>query len=201
MTRTGRPRGFDEKAVVRGAKELFWRRGYAATSMRELADELGVLPGSLHSALGSKHDLFLRALRDYVDDSRAAAELIAGGSPLHAVRALLEAVLDAAAVTPGRGCMLGNSAIELLPNDEQARELVHSGLQALEQGIETALRRAQRSGEVRADIDCATQARLLVALMTGLHVTARAELDPHRLDDVIDAALAAIADPSSTNRA
>jgi TetR/AcrR family transcriptional repressor of nem operon len=88
--------------------------------------------------------------------------------------------------------MLGNTATELLPKDEAARGIVQSGLQALEQGIEQALREAQRIGEIRDDIDCGAQARLLVVLVQGLHVTARAEPDPHRLDEVIDTMLDSI---------
>lgn len=153
-----------------------------------------MLPGSLYGAFGNKHEVFLRALRDYIDDTHAAAtELSSRQSPLGAVRTLLESVLESAVTDPGRGCMLGNSAIELLPNDESVRELVRSGLQALEHGIEQALLRAQVVGEIRDDIDCAAQARLLVVLVQGLHVTARAELDPHSLDKVIDTMLNSIA--------
>lgn len=190
MARTGRPRGFDEAAVVTGAQERFWQRGYDSTSLRDLAGELDVLPGSLHRAFGSKHSLFLRALSAYMDSARlAAAEVAAGESPLRAIGGLLEAVLASAADAPGRGCMLGNSAMELLPDDEEAGSIVQAGLRALEQGIEAGLREAQRLGEVRADLDCPAHARLLVALIQGLHVTARAEADPHRLDDVIGVAI------------
>ncbi|ASR34482.1 hypothetical protein BAY61_05185 [Prauserella marina] len=198
MTRTGRPRGFEEDHVVEGAKGVFWQRGYAATSLRELAKELDVLPGSLHATFGSKHDLYLRALRDYVNDaSEAAAEISGAASPLSALRALLGEVLESASATPGRGCMLGNSALELAPQDEPVRELVESGLHALERGIEEALLRARDTGEISADVDCAAQARLLVVLLQGLHVTARAEADPQRLTTVIDTALSSITPPSS----
>lgn len=193
MTRTGRPRSFDEATVVDRARETFWRQGYAATSVRTLSDDLEVLPGSLHAAFGSKRALFLRSLQGFAEMSRSAVEPLAtSDAPLEAVRSILESVLDAARDVPGRGCMLGNTAIELLPHDEEAREIVHSGLRAFEHGIEGGLRAAQVAGEIRGDIDCHSQARLLVALIQGLHVTARAELAPEQLRDVIDAALAAI---------
>ena len=202
MTRTGRPRSFAEDDVVDGAKELFWRRGYAATSLRDLKDELGVLPGSLYVAFGDKHALFLRALANYARDMReAAASMSVDGPVLPRIRELLTGVLEAAGVAPGRGCMLGNTATELLPGDEAAGQVVRDAFRALEQAIEEALRAAQRSGEVRADLDCDAQARLLVALMQGLHVVARAEPDPQRLNDVVIAALAALAhDAPSTAR-
>ncbi|MEH1124034.1 helix-turn-helix domain-containing protein [Micromonospora sp. CPCC 206061] len=60
MAVTGRPRSFDDTQVIAHAKEIFWRRGYVGTSMRDLSDELGVLPSSLHAAFGGKRAIFLR---------------------------------------------------------------------------------------------------------------------------------------------
>jgi len=197
MARTGRPRGFDEETVVGRALDQFWERGYAATSIRTLADEMGILPGSLHAAFGSKYALFLRSLRGFAEMSSSSVQSLAtSDTPLDAVRGLLESVLEAASEAPGRGCMLGNTAIELLPQDEAARMIVHSGLRSFERAVESGLRAAQRAGEVRKDVDCHSQARLLVTLVQGLHVTARAELTPKNLHDVIDVALDAIATPT-----
>jgi TetR/AcrR family transcriptional repressor of nem operon len=194
MAVTGRPRSFDDSQVIAHAKEVFWRRGYVGTSMRELKDELGVLPGSLHAAFGGKHALFLRALERYADDAHeAAAALRADGSALSGVRQLLTDALDGARSTPGRGCMLGNTATEILPADEGAGRIVQRAFGALESGIEEALTKAQQAGEIRDDVNCGAHARLLLALLQGLHVTARVERDPGRLHDAIDAALTAIA--------
>lgn len=158
-----------------------------------LSEELDVLPGSLHATFGSKRTLFLRSLTDFAEMSRAAAESLASSDdPLAAVRNMLDSVIDAAEAVPGRGCMLGNTAIELLPRDEEARQIVHAGFRAFEIGIENALRAAQAAGTVRDGVDCHSQARMLVALIQGLHVTARAESEPGQLRDIIDTALAAI---------
>ncbi|MFI6901761.1 TetR/AcrR family transcriptional regulator [Nonomuraea sp. NPDC050394] len=193
MPRTGRPRSFDDDQVVDGAKDVFWRRGYAATSLRELKDEVGLLPGSLYGAFGDKHALFLRALERYADDTRRAAAAIAADGPvLPRVGEFLGDILTAARAEPGRGCMLGNTATELLPRDEAAGRVVRGALGALEGAIERALTAARRTGEIRDDVDCAAQARLLVVLMQGLHVVARAESDPDRLGDVVRTALASL---------
>lgn len=191
VSRTGRPRTFADDQVVNGAKDVFWRRGYAATSLRELKDELGVLPGSLYAAFGDKHALFLRALECYAGDTREVASSIPLDGPvLPHLREILGDVLAAARSAPGRGCMLGNTAAELLPGDEDAARVVRGAFKALESAIEQALAAAQRTSEIRTDIDCGAQARHLVIVMQGLHIVARAEPDPQRLDDAIHAALA-----------
>jgi TetR/AcrR family transcriptional repressor of nem operon len=89
--------------------------------------------------------------------------------------------------------MLGNTAAEALPDDADAGAIVGRALRELEGAIERSLAHAQQTGEVRRDIDCGAQARLLVALIQGLHVVARTEPDPRRLDDAVDAALASVA--------
>jgi len=189
MARTGRPRSFADDDVVEGAKDLFWRRGYAATSLRDLSDELGVLPGSLYAAFGDKHALFLRALESFAATMRDAVTAFADGPVLPRIAELLGGVLAAARTTPGRGCMLGNTATELLPDDDAAARIVRAAFGTLERALERGLARAKKRGEIRDDVDCSAQARLLVVLMQGLHVVARAEPDPHRLDDVVRTAL------------
>lgn len=61
----GRPRSFDRDAVLDKAIRLFWQRGYEATSVRNLTEELGIGPPSLYSAFGPKQDLFAEALAVY----------------------------------------------------------------------------------------------------------------------------------------
>lgn len=56
-----RPREFDEDDVVTRATDLFWRRGYHATSVRDLGEALGLSASSLYRTFGDKHALFLRA--------------------------------------------------------------------------------------------------------------------------------------------
>jgi TetR/AcrR family transcriptional repressor of nem operon len=89
--------------------------------------------------------------------------------------------------------MLGDTAAEALPDDDDAGTVVRGAFRELENTIEQALKLAQQAGEIRDDIDNGAQARLLLALMQGLHVLARAEDDPLRLQDAIDAALKPVA--------
>ena len=64
-----RPREFDEAAVLDAAIERFWQRGYEATSVRDLADEMNIAGASLYNAFGDKRSLYDRALNRYLDRS------------------------------------------------------------------------------------------------------------------------------------
>jgi TetR/AcrR family transcriptional repressor of nem operon len=97
MTRTGRPRAFDTQQALERARDLFWSRGYAATSIQDLVDELGVQRGSIYAAFGDKHDLYLKAVALYAEENRqAVADLLRDGPVLPVLRRML---LEPSAVT------------------------------------------------------------------------------------------------------
>ena len=60
-----RPKAFDEEVVLDRAVEVFWAKGYEATSIQDLVDAMGIQRGSLYATFGGKHQLFLTALDRY----------------------------------------------------------------------------------------------------------------------------------------
>ena len=60
-----RTKEFDPEVALERAMELFWRRGYATTSVADLVAHLGVARASLYSTFGTKHDLYVAALERY----------------------------------------------------------------------------------------------------------------------------------------
>lgn len=107
-----RPRGFDETHVIDRAMELFWTKGYEATSVSDITAELGVHPGSLYRTFCDKHALFLRALGRYRDtQARALAPaLLAGGPVLLRIRAVMIGFIELAArQEQPRGCLAANT--------------------------------------------------------------------------------------------
>jgi len=186
----GRPREFDEHEVLQRAKELFWRRGYERTSVRDLVDELGIGRGSLYAAFGDKHALFVRALDDYVDvDQRALLLILDGDGPvLPQLRQVLYAVAAAARDQPGRGCLLVNSTTECAAHDPAAAECARRAFDRMETAFAQALQRAQRQDEIAKTIDPAAAAALLLTVLNGLQVVGKVRPDPQRLALAIDAA-------------
>jgi AcrR family transcriptional regulator len=65
MAVIGRPRGFDRDTALEAAMFLFWRKGFATTSMNDLCDAMGVGSPSLYAAFGSKEALYLEAVEHY----------------------------------------------------------------------------------------------------------------------------------------
>lgn len=67
----GRPRAFDRDAALSAATHLFWQKGYAATSISDLTEAMGIGSPSLYAAFGSKEALYGEALRYYGENYEA----------------------------------------------------------------------------------------------------------------------------------
>jgi AcrR family transcriptional regulator len=57
-----------EREVVDAAAKVFARRGYAAATVQDVADELGILKGSLYYYIKTKEDLLLQLLNEVHDE-------------------------------------------------------------------------------------------------------------------------------------
>ncbi len=90
QARTGRLRAFDTQQALARACDLFWSRGYAATSVQGLVDGLGVQRGSLYAGFGDKHDLYLKAVALYARENREQLEAsLRDGPVLPTLRGML----------------------------------------------------------------------------------------------------------------
>jgi TetR/AcrR family transcriptional regulator, transcriptional repressor for nem operon len=197
-----RPRSFDEDQVIDRAMQLFWTRGYEATSVSDLTAELGLHPGSLYRTFGDKHALFLRALGRYRDSqARALAPaLLAGGPVLPRLRAAMVGFIKLAAEQEEpRGCLAANTAGERLPADKDAASAVAGVLSDVEDGFLQGLRAAARQGEIAGTLDLPGWAASLTMLVQGLQVVAKADADPRRLIRAVDAVLFALAASGGSN--
>ncbi|MFF4796998.1 TetR/AcrR family transcriptional regulator [Streptomyces sp. NPDC001351] len=189
-----RTKEFDPDAALQSALELFWQRGYEATSMSDLVDRLGIGRASLYATFGSKHELYLKALERY---DRAGLppivrELSQPGPALPAVRALVRRYATEAADEQLRlnGCLVTNTASELAPHDPAAARRVERNWDHLETVLHSALVRAQAQGELPAGRDPLALARMLLVLLQGLRVVGKASADPARVRDAAEQALA-----------
>ena len=110
-----RPREFDETAVLEAAVQCFWSRGYEATSVRDLAEKMGITGASLYNAFGDKRSLYRCALAYYVRESFGdrVGRFEGNMPPRQAITAFFEEIIERSLDDPQRkGCMLVNSALE-----------------------------------------------------------------------------------------
>ncbi|MBV6700541.1 TetR/AcrR family transcriptional regulator [Kitasatospora aureofaciens] len=187
-----RTKEFDPDAALQAALDLFWRRGYEATSMADLVEGLGIARASLYATFGSKRELYLRALERYSEqtDPVLLAELSQPGPVLPAVRALVRRYAEASAEDGlKRGCFVTNTAVELAPHDPAAARRVEASLGHLETVLTAALVRAEAQGELPAGREPRALARMLMVLMQGMRVLGKATDGAARVRDAAEQAL------------
>ncbi|KOV87617.1 TetR family transcriptional regulator [Nocardia sp. NRRL S-836] len=182
VARTGRPREFDKDKALERALELFWSRGYGATSIQDLVDALAVERGSLYGTFGDKRSFYLDAVRLYWDVYERRLTAALGTTPLlPALREILShpARLDELISDVGapHGCLVGNTTAELVPHDSEATEVVARSYRRFTDIVADALRRAQAAGEVTDSARPDAQAQLLLYVVQGLSLVSRAGLD------------------------
>jgi TetR/AcrR family transcriptional repressor of nem operon len=190
-----RHKEFDPDVALQKAMELFWERGYEATSMAQLTEALGIGRASLYATFGDKRQLYLKALDRWVQSrDPSPIELLSRPGPaLAAVRTLVDAyVSESTADERRRGCMVVNSATELCPHDPSVSRLISQNWDAIEGALVSALTRAQAQGELRPDRDPRALARFLFVFLQGVRVIAKGDPDAERLRDAAAQALATI---------
>ncbi|XBS70310.1 TetR/AcrR family transcriptional regulator [Acerihabitans sp. KWT182] len=192
MVVRGRPRSFDRQQALTAAMELFWRKGYSATSMADLYQAMGINSPSLYAAFGNKEDLYLEALTCYEQN---IAPLL--WSPLDSALSVREGVrqwLKCSAKVLTRdnapqGCMVTLSTVASEGNARLGAIVMGLRRQGIEK-LTARLERAVREGELSAGIDTAALARMYVGIQHGMSVQARDGAGFEALDAVADMAMA-----------
>ena len=181
-----RPKTFSRDDMIAAAMEVFWRRGFGATSMDDLVRETKISRAVLYSAFPGKQALFLACLDAYVQTivSAAFAPVEAPGAGLAEIAGFFETQIAAAERLglPGPGCLMANSMTERAPHDPEALARVRAHNARLEKGFLNALQgAAARGGATAAPTSLADCAALLVVFANGLWSTSRQERDGEAL--------------------
>jgi TetR/AcrR family transcriptional repressor of nem operon len=193
-----RPRRFDEQAVLDAASDIFWTKGYEATSTRDLTVRTGLTPSSMYAAFGDKRGLFRRALDHYLGRLREKmAHLEATCSPGQAITGFFEDTIEWSLDDAlQRGCMLVNSALEASPQDPEIRDAIAHELKLIEDFFRSRVAAGQQHGDVSPAHSAADAARQLLAVLLGVRVLARVRPERQLLTSAVGQTLALLGLPS-----
>jgi TetR/AcrR family transcriptional repressor of nem operon len=165
-----RPRKFDEDDVVTAARERFWATGYDGTSMSDLVEATGLASQSLYGAFGSKHGLFMHALRGYctgqVAGLAAAAEKLE--SPWQTALAAVTFDEGGRPDLTSDGCFLSSSAVALSRRDDDVRKVWERTYIDVREVFVDLLRRARERGEIRPEVNIDDAAVAMIVAMQGI---------------------------------
>jgi TetR/AcrR family transcriptional repressor of nem operon len=183
-----RPREFDEAAVLDAAIERFWQRGYEATSVRDLADEMNIAGASLYNAFGDKRSLYERALNRYLDQTfrERIRRLEPSLPPREAIVVFLQEIIKRSLTDKQRrGCMLVNSAIESAPHDSKFLEIVATFLDEVEGFFFRCVSNGQRNGSITKAHSAEDLSKSLLGILLGIRVLARVRPERKLLEGLV----------------
>lgn len=184
----GRPRAYDPETALSRATEAFWKSGYAATSLDELAAATGMNRPSLYSAFGDKQALYLRALERYwARGLETMREMLAQDRPLsESLLRVYDAALDIyfPGKGPPRGCFAIGTAATPAVDEPRIRAVFAHGLRKLDEGFAVRIRAARESGELPPGTDADTLAVLASATLHTLALRARAGAPRAELEEM-----------------
>lgn len=190
----GRPRSFDREAALDAAMRLFWRRGYEATSVADLADAMAVNPPSLYAAFGDKRRLFLEAVELYETGpgSFAAAALEEASTAREAVERLFRGAVEAYSDPDvPAGCMVVLSATNCGPDAQEIQDLLAAKRRRSEAAICERIARGRSEGDVPEAVDADVLAGFVAAVFQGLSIKARDGASREALQAIAQRAMAA----------
>ncbi|MEU9343017.1 TetR/AcrR family transcriptional regulator [Streptomyces sp. NPDC048278] len=188
-----RTREFDVDRAIDRATDLFWRRGYAETSLQDLLQELAIGSGSFYAAFGSKEQLYVRCLERYTSLQGSDLEQALDGSAdiRSAVRKVLTAMIEADLAEPTRGCLVVSTSTQC-GEQPAATERVTFAVRQVESQLAGALEQAQVRGEISPDKDPRQLARFLTTFIQGIRIVGQARTGREFAEDALSVAMGAL---------
>ncbi len=167
-----RNKEFDPEERLEKARDLFWEKGYHATSMQDLVEAMELNRGSIYDTYGDKHALFMQCLSHYSREKLKDYKQAAAGtrSPMKAVENIIRRAVSRT-LEEGKTCMVVKSSFELAAADKDVHAALKQQTAELVGVIEALLIKAQEAGELPAGRDAGLVANFVVSSFSGLWQT------------------------------
>ena len=199
--RRGRPRAFEPDVALARAMDVFWKEGFAATSLDELSAATGLNRPSLYGAFGDKRDLYIKSYARYRADARAAMQdIFRNEMPIRErLKRIYAAALDIYLAGAGepQGCFTVMTAASEAVADPEIRAMVLEGFAELDKAFASCFRRAKEKGELPPSADPSVLAQLASATIHTIAIRARARVPRKELEAIVKGAIAVMCGSSA----
>ncbi len=141
---------FDREEIILKAMNLFWKKGYEGTSLKDLTNETGLLKGSLYNSFKSKENLFLLCLDRYGQHSRSF--FYKEGDPDLYLKNFFQRLVDEGVKKENtKGCLIMNSCIELADTNSAPAVKTKNLFTAVELNFENVLKQYENISKPERD--------------------------------------------------
>ncbi len=188
----GRYKTFNEAKVVRRALDVFWAKGYEATSTQDLLKAMKLNKGSLYNTFNSKRELYILAIEAYAADSLAKLkqDIDASEVPVNVVKDFIFSACEPCKPSDDdKGCFLVNAVTEMASLDKELAKKAARKLEKVEKlflyAINTAIERQQLQLTVAPDV----LSKFLINQWNGINMTRKMYKDKNELRKIVALAL------------
>lgn len=176
----GRPRQYQEETALQAAVEVFWAKGFKATSLDDLTNAMGMNRPSVYNAFGNKEAVYRRALEHFGRGMQTALEATLMAE--HDVRLALTSFYRAAIQTYlsgeiAKGCLVMSTAVTVATSHPEIRSDLLAVVRELDRRLAERFQGAVDDGQLPARFDVRARAELAQAVLHSLSLRARAGED------------------------
>lgn len=167
----GRPNIHQNEEIILKAQEVFWQKGYHATSLADLSNATGAGAGSLYNNFkGGKRELFKEALRQRKTDFITFKEALERSSnPIAMIKDFFLSLSDADHLAHQKGCIVANTIVEMSIMDEELEQEAAEILKETEALYRSVIKREQSNGKLKTTIPADVLAKYLISFWCGIN--------------------------------
>lgn len=158
---------YDEKLET--ARDLFWKKGYNATSLSDLEHATQINRSSLYQTYGNKQDLFIKSLNNYLSkkENQYNKAKTKSTEPLEALKNIIRSVMNSA--IEENNCLFTNTVFELALSDKDLAVRLQKETQKVVDSFEKLLQEAKEIGSLKTNKDLTILAHFLVAGLASIY--------------------------------
>lgn len=171
----GRPSTFKEKEVIQKAQQVFWSKGFTATSLEDMLQAMNMGSGSFYNTFkGGKKEVFKKALNQRREAFKQFQEAVANSNnPVELIKDFFRSMATADLNTHMQGCIIVNTIVEMAALDKELEKEAVAILKDVERFYTDTLSKAQKEGQLKTKIAPELLGRYLITLWNGMNVTRR----------------------------
>ena len=189
-----RPKAFDRDDALHKAMDLFWSKGFEATSLQDLVDHMGIGRSSLYDTFGSKLALWSESMDLYAKQfhSEVLSPLAGPGSPRGLLTDFFGNICQMWAAGTEPSCLLVKALVTTGERCEETAAQARACLKEVEELLFRLMQRGIEEGEISVDKNPRQLAQFFLSSINGLGVSAALDRNHDRLTGISQLALAAL---------
>ena len=188
----GRPKIFSEQEVLNEAMNLFWEKGFDATSTDALIHAMGLQRGSFYHHFGSKKDLFINVFSQYetMAFNELRRQLKTSPKPMEVIKSIFYDLAKCSIWEHNKGCFAGNTITALSNMDAELTDIASNHLKKMENIFFDQISASQQTGELTTKVDARLLSLSLINLWNGINITRKVYNSKEDLKALVDFQLA-----------